>query len=96
MWLREFETIQFTGDNTAATMTVPFIMPYPEVWVKFTLEDTLTILMDYCGNTSIGDYIVQSFVMTQDCPFHSEGWYFGDSPFDILFLPKYVNVGMVG
>ena len=86
--LEAVSTIQFTGDNTGATMTCPFIFPYPEIWIKFTLEDTLTVRMDYCGNTSIGNLIAQAYVMTKDCPHNSEGWYFGEEDMDFPNCPN--------
>jgi hypothetical protein len=73
--------IEFTGDNTGATNTLPLLSSegIPEVWVKFTLEDTLRVVrIDFCNNlTWMHGYITINSLMSYSCPWNSHDWLTG-------------------
>ncbi len=69
--------IELTGDNTGATIGCEMVEPVPEVWIKFTLEDTLDVSVDFCGTVAMansGYYL--SYVLADNCPHSSSAWVF--------------------
>ncbi len=78
--LRPNETVQFMGDNTGALTDCPSLhrdLPRRHVWIKFTLEDTMDVQLDYCGNTNIVHYLRMTDGFTEDCPCSDSPWIVG-------------------
>ena len=61
-------TIQFTGDNRGATPDCESFGDLPEIWVKFTTQEEMDVMINFCGNTSIENDLIMSTWLSNDCP----------------------------
>jgi hypothetical protein len=60
-------TVPITGDNTLATQDCEEL-DNPEVWIKFTLADSMDVTIDYCGMTPVWNFIAINRKLFMDCP----------------------------
>ena len=68
-------SIDFTGDNTGATMECPYGSHWPEVWIKFTLEDSLALVrLEFCNNPGMDPFQMINSLLSRSCPPNSHDW----------------------
>jgi hypothetical protein len=61
-------TLSYTGNNIGATIDCQPLVDFPEVWVKFTTEETLDVRIDYCGTSAITNLISVVTRLSNSCP----------------------------
>ncbi len=100
--------VTFTGDNTGATPDCS-LLDWPEVWYAFTLNETLTVRVDWCGSptyqATIGlgwapDCPCSSWMVTSgaawDCPDGNPHFTLFNLPAGTYYYPMYSDPSQWG